>query len=133
MEFIEDNFFRVMTNLHIVCKQATSPSCIVMTEDLKHRLYAACEEASDIAYMLHENFSGQFNHNPKVRRVCPNPECKHIYAYFYEDFLYCPKCGTKLVTTRDDRKESMDHDQENAGFQDAVTGERKEGSSERGV
>lgn len=124
MEFIEDHFYRVMQNLDIVCKQLTTPQRLIITDEWKSRLRIACEEARDIAYMLHENFSGQFNHNPKVRRVCPNPECKHIYAYFYEDFLYCPKCGTKLVTTRDDRKESMDHDQENARIQSSDEGEQ---------
>lgn len=105
MTFSEENFYRTMTNLHIITKHLTMPEHRVLTEEDQSRLYIAVEEATKMAYMLERNFFEQFKHTPRIRRVCPNPECKCIYAYFYEDFLYCPKCGTKLITTRDDRKE----------------------------
>ena len=43
---------------------------------------------------------GRFYHEqfkPGKRMFCPNKKCKSRYAYFYDDFLYCPKCGHKLV------------------------------------
>lgn len=61
--------------------------------------------AEDVSQLI-DLFDDQFKHNAKIRRVCPNLNCNSKYAYFYEDFLYCPKCGTELLTTRDDRKES---------------------------
>ena len=102
MTFSEENFYRTMTNLHIYTKIFTRPG-YVPTKESQSELYNIVEETTQMSYMLHDNFHNQFNHNPKVRRVCPNENCHHIYAYFYEDFLYCPKCGTKLITTRDDR------------------------------
>ena len=56
MEFTEDNFYRVMTNLHIIAKSLTMPAHRVLTEEDQSQLYIAVEEATDMAYMLEYNF-----------------------------------------------------------------------------
>lgn len=96
LPFSEDQFIRVSTNLRICFRNVCRPGDIVTEEQCK-RLYVAAEEACDMMHQLDYNFSSQFHHNPRARRVCPNQNCHSIYAYFYEDFLFCPKCGTKLI------------------------------------
>lgn len=108
--FTEDNFFRCMTNIRLTIRSICRPGHII-TKDDSDEAWLATEEACSLMRQLEYHLHTQFKHNCKVRRVCPNPECKGIYAIFYEDFLYCPKCGTELVTTRDDReKENERHE-----------------------
>ena len=109
--FTEDNFHRTLNNLAVSVRSIIDYPCgkaehdkelffIVRTED-GNRLSREIREFEEVASLLNSHFSEQFHHNSSARRVCPNPDCHGIYAYFYEDFLYCPKCGTKLATSKD--------------------------------
>lgn len=49
----------------------------------------------DFAGEFDSVFRDQFQRG--VRTVCTNPNCNAQYAYFYADFFYCPKCGTRLM------------------------------------
>lgn len=102
LPFTEESFFRAMSNLKIASKTLSSPGHLVTEKDCEN-MNEAVEGAIDVAYSLERRFSRQFKYNQKVRRECPNEKCGNKYAYFYEDFLFCPRCGTKLVTTRDER------------------------------
>ena len=115
--FSDDQFYRLMQNCYIDLKLISTPFEGVRGTQFENGRYDICEryinqtvqdvsQLIDLAGQLHDRFHNQFKNNIDVRRICPNPDCKSRYAYFYEDFLYCPKCGTKLVTTRDDRKET---------------------------
>lgn len=48
-------------------------------------------------------FGSGFNHFYNIqfkcgkRKICPNKDCASSYAYFYDDFKFCPKCGYKLI------------------------------------
>lgn len=90
MPFTEDQFFRISTNTRILSRDLHKEGYGELKESI--------EQLLDYAGSLHDKFADQFHHIPRTRRICPNPECHSIYAYFYEDFLYCPKCGTKLET-----------------------------------
>ena len=94
--FTEDHVFRVSTNLRVTSKSIVRPGRTITYAD-QEQMNMAVEEAMDIYHQLADKFSDQFHHNPGARRVCPNPACHHIYAFFYDDFLYCPQCGTKLI------------------------------------
>lgn len=96
--FTDDQFHRTMANLHIVVSRICRKSSNIDEEE-KRSLYTASNEAMNMAYMLHQRFFAQYNHNPSARRVCPNPECHHIYAFFYDDWKYCPQCGSRLIKT----------------------------------
>lgn len=101
--FTEDQYHRTMTNLRLVIRQFCNPGYVV-THKAADRLYTAMEEATEMAGQLYENFFRQFQHRACIRKICPNSDCHNIYAYFFEDWEFCPKCGTKLETTRDDRE-----------------------------
>lgn len=88
--FTEDQFFRITTNVRILSRN--------LHKEGYGELQESIDQLLDYAGSCHDKFADQFHHNPRARRICPNPECHGIYAYFYEDFLYCPKCGTKLET-----------------------------------
>lgn len=90
MSFTEDQFFRITTNTRILSRD--------LHKNGYGKLKESIDQLIDYAGSCHDMFANQFHHNPRARRICPNPECHSIYAYFYEDFLYCPKCGTKLET-----------------------------------
>lgn len=90
MPFTEDQFFRISTNVRILSRNLHKEGYGELQESINQLL--------DYAGSCHDKFADQFRHNPRARRICPNPKCHSIYAYFYEDFLYCPKCGTKLET-----------------------------------
>ena len=110
VQFSDDHFYRLIQNCSIDLKIISTPAAF---DDDHYSISAfninrTVEDVSqlmDFASQLHNRFDDQFKHNAKIRRVCPNLNCKSKYAYFYEDFLYCPKCGTELITTRDDRKD----------------------------
>lgn len=103
--FTEDNFHRTITNMSIACRsildypvgkaQREKSSVIVMTVEDAFRLARSIQELEELACLLNHNITKQFHHGK--RRICENPDCHHIYAYFYEDFRYCPLCGTKLT------------------------------------
>ena len=97
--FTDDQFHRVSTNLHILVNRLTRRSNTTLTPEDKYDLYVAATEMDTMAHMLYDRFFLQFNHNPSARRVCPNPNCHHIYAFFFDDWKYCPQCGTRLVKT----------------------------------
>lgn len=116
--FTEDNFHRTITNLTVnkhctldyPCGKAErnhEKSITISLEDA-YNLDRSIDDFVAMAALMQNNFSNQFHHNCRVRRICGNPDCHTIYAYFYEDFLYCPKCGTKLTTTRDDRNDKKE-------------------------
>ena len=88
--FTEDQFFRIITNARILSRD--------LHKNGYGRLQETIDQLIDYAGSCHDLFANQFHHSPRARRICPNTECHSIYAYFYEDFLYCPKCGTKLET-----------------------------------
>ena len=108
--FSDDHFHRLIQNCSIDLKIISTPTTFdddhysISTFNI-NRTVEDVSQLMDFASQLYNRFDNQFKHNAKIRRVCPNPNCKSKYAYFYEDFLYCPKCGTKLITTRDNRKE----------------------------
>lgn len=108
--FSDDQFYRLIQNRSIDLKMISTPAAFDGGRYDICALYInrTVEDVSqllDFAGQLHNRFDDQFKRSSKIRRVCPNRDCKGKYAYFYEDFLYCPKCGTKLLTTRDDRKD----------------------------
>lgn len=101
IKFTEENFWRILTNFKIVVNHRFYPSkdeYIVIPRKEADEMHKCSEEFIDIACMLHDKFADQFHHNPRARKICPNENCKTVYAYFYEEFEYCPKCGTKLTT-----------------------------------
>ena len=93
--FTEDQFFRITTNVHILSRN--------LPKEGYEQLQESIEELIDYAASCHDKFADQFHHNPRARRICPNLKCDGIYAYFYEDFLYCPKCGAKLEIDKEDK------------------------------
>lgn len=108
--FSDDQFYRLLQSCSIDLKLISTPAafesgrydiCALYID----RTVKDVSQLMDLASQLHNRFNDQFKSNAKIRRVCPNPNCNSKYAYFYEDFLYCPKCGTELITTRDDRKD----------------------------
>lgn len=108
--FSDDQFYRLMQNCSIDLKLISTPAAFESGRyDICalyiNRTVKDVSQLMNLARQLHDRFHNQFKDNVRVRRVCPNPNCKNKYAYFYEDFLYCPKCGTELLTTRDDRKD----------------------------
>ena len=121
--FTEDNFYRTLTNMSIAMRGTIEYPCgkaerdnsmwfAIQTKDANN-LSRAVREFEEMAFMLECNFSDQFHHTSTIRRICENPNCHTIYAYFYEDFLYCPKCGTKLTETRNDLKEENSNNEKN--------------------
>ena len=131
-KFSEDNFHSIMTKWSILSKRLLKPAFVFKRNDERiteaegikvygddtdffllsvqdcFNIYQASQEVMSMAYLLESHFFEQFKHNSRVRRICPNQDCHTIYAYFYEDFLYCPKCGMQLITTRDDRPKEVD-------------------------
>lgn len=97
--FTDDQFHRVSANLRILVNRLIRRNNTTLTKEDKHDLYVATTEMDTMAHMLHDRFFLQFNHSPSARRVCPNPDCHHIYAFFFDDWKYCPQCGTKLIKT----------------------------------
>lgn len=93
-KFSEDNFYRIMTNLS-VCSRPISLRRQLSQKEFEN-LDMAISDVTDMMGMFHDRFASQFKHDPRKRRCCPNDNCQSIYAYFYDDFHYCPKCGTKL-------------------------------------
>ena len=109
MKFTEENFFRIINNFGIVVTHKfykTKQPYIIISRKEANDMRRCSEEIVGMACMLQDKFAKQFHHNPRARKICPNEDCKTIYAYFYEDFVYCPKCGTKLTTgvKKHDRK-----------------------------
>lgn len=82
--FSDENFYRLSQNLSI-------DSRLVKNERIQEDLY----DAIGMLNMYHQKFEGQFNRGARSR--CPNPECKCVYAYFYDDFKFCPRCGAELI------------------------------------
>ena len=97
--FTEEQFLRISTNLHIIVGGLTRRDNTLLTPEDKHDLYVASEEMNTMAHLLFDRFFLQFNHSPSARRICPNPGCRHIYAFFFDDWRYCPQCGAKLIKT----------------------------------
>lgn len=110
--FTQDEFHRTLTNLSIVEHQTISYPCSKAERDYRRSFSISVNDANNLnrrindfvlmAVLLERHFSDQFKHNPKARAICPNPDCHGIYAYFYEDFRFCPKCGTKLEFTNEE-------------------------------
>lgn len=82
--FSDENFYRLSQNLSIDTR-------LVKNEQIKNDLNNAIEMMS----MYHQKFEDQFNIG--ARSCCPNPECKCVYTYFYDDFKFCPRCGAELI------------------------------------
>ena len=99
--FTEDQWWRVVNNLHVATHILKYKEEVYSRIDDKERdkIISAIEEFENMAYQLYNNFAEQFNHDSTARSYCPNPECKNSYAYFWTDWDYCPKCGTKLEKT----------------------------------
>lgn len=99
--FTEDQWWRVVNNLHVKIHNLQISEEFYPTIDNEERseIAEAIDQFENMAYQLYNNYANQFHHNPRARACCPNPECKGIYAYFWSDWNYCPKCGTKLEKT----------------------------------
>lgn len=112
--FTEDNYHRTLTNLAVTIRSCIDYPCgkaernnqdyFPMSVKDANQISRNVREFEEVSSLCERHFFDQFHHTSKVRRICENPDCHGIYAYFYEDFLYCPKCGTKLTTTRDTRE-----------------------------
>ena len=105
MHFTEDQALRIANNFncrihYFMRKHKTlldkDTSAIIVDDREMGNLYEAALEFESMYWALFNNFCDQFHHSPKARSICPNPDCKGIYAYFFEDWKHCPKCGTKL-------------------------------------
>ena len=94
--FTEDQFHRVMNNLLIVTHRFQFRSKTTIDEQDRRDLYRVVEDITSMAYQLFHVYGKQFHHQVWARRTCPNPDCHSIYAIFWEDWEYCPKCGTPL-------------------------------------
>ena len=109
--FTQDEFHRTLTNLSAVERQVISYPCGKAEREHQSNFSISVKDANELgrciydfvlmAGFLEHHFSDQFKHNSKARAICPNQDCHGIYAYFYEDFRFCPKCGTKLKFTNE--------------------------------
>lgn len=99
--FTEDQWWRVTNNLHVTTHSLKYLEKVYprIDDQERERMVQAIDEFHQFAYQLYHNYADQFHHNPSARSCCPNPDCKGIYAYFWSDWNYCPKCGTKLKKT----------------------------------
>lgn len=104
--FTEDQWWRVVNNLHCTMHSLKYLEEFYprIDDDERERMVKAIEEFEQFSYKLYDKFGDQFHHHPDARSVCPNPDCHNIYAYFFEDWKYCPKCGTKLIFTYCDKE-----------------------------
>lgn len=97
--FTEDQWWRIINNLHCTThslkyKEEVYPK---ISDNERNCMVKAIEDIEQFSYKLYSKFDDQFKHNPEARRVCSNHKCHSIYAYFFEDWKYCPKCGSKLT------------------------------------
>lgn len=76
----EDNWWRIITNYRVA----------------KKNFDRSANDLEEFAMEMYSKIADQFKHDPSARRWCPNPFCETVYAYFFTDWEYCPKCGTKL-------------------------------------
>ena len=86
MKFTEENFFRIMTNFGIVVTHKiykTKGPFILISREEADEMLRCSEELVEMAYALENKFAGQFHHSPRARKICPNKNCKTVYAYFY--------------------------------------------------
>lgn len=109
LKFSEETFDRLMQNgsiwirsLETAPRSKSMPNLIILQMELVDAITRDMQQMMEMMGMYESKFRSQFK--PGTRRVCENPNCMHTYAYFYDDFLYCPKCGTKLKDT-DNKKE----------------------------
>jgi len=104
--FTEDQWWRCVNNLNVMSHflKLKNWKEYATDESVSH-LVLAIEEFENFAYQLYNNFGNQFHHDADARRVCPNPNCHGVFAYFFSDWEYCPKCGTKLLITGNNEKE----------------------------
>ena len=110
-EFSQDEFDRSFTNLHILMRSVidyglsearnSGHPYIPVPVKQAELLSNAYSQHIEIESVLANRFSDQFRNDQAPCRVCNNPNCKSQYAYFYDDFLYCPRCGTKLKTVHE--------------------------------
>ena len=109
LKFSEDTFNRLMQNGDIRVRNLENaprskqfPDIVGLQTELVDAVARDMRQMMEMMGMYERKFGSQFKLG--TRRVCENPNCMHKYAYFYDDFLYCPKCGTKL-TIMDNKKE----------------------------
>lgn len=109
LKFSEETFNRLMQNgsiwirnLETAPRSKSMPNLVILQMELVDAITRDMQQMMEMMGMYESKFGSQFKTG--TRRVCDNPNCLHKYAYFYDDFLYCPKCGTKLTTT-DNKKE----------------------------
>lgn len=77
----EDNWWRIITNYRVA----------------KKNFDRSADELEEFSMEMYSKFADQFTHDPGARRWCPNQNCNTVYAYFFADWEFCPKCGTKLT------------------------------------
>ena len=105
VNFSEDTYFKLLQNASIWKKclnrskstHVGNSNLVMVSGDvvdgIDRDLSAWCRFAGE----FNSAFYNQFSRG--VRKVCTNPLCNAQYAYFYADFAYCPKCGTRLMCT----------------------------------
>ena len=105
LPFTSDQFHRVTNNLRLTSKILTLPrhksedgKIYTCNEKEIKDLSVAVDDALDFIGSLSYHIEKQFE-NGSTRKTCPNKECHTVYAFFYENFKYCPYCGTELVVT----------------------------------
>lgn len=107
MRFSSDEYHRISNRLSMVYKQLLAPSHINKNDHGKTYIYnyaemkdfsEAVESGLDFMGYLAHHIEKQFE-NGSTRKTCPNKDCHTIYAFFYENFKYCPYCGSELVVT----------------------------------
>lgn len=105
MQFTSDEYAKVTSNLAHRSKILSilhyrNPDDKTCTFDIKDvdNLRDAIEKGLNFMAVLSHNIYKQFE-NGSTRKTCPNKDCHTIYAFFYENFKYCPYCGAELVVT----------------------------------
>lgn len=79
---------RVIDSTRMDSETAVVPLWVVT--GVQHDLEEWCQFASGFESF----YNRQFKYGK--RKICPNKDCASHYAYFYEDFRFCPKCGHEL-------------------------------------
>lgn len=103
--FASDEYHRVTNNLAINSKMLSllhyrnddGKTCTYSIEEIED-LHSSIENALDFMASLAYHIEKQFE-NGSTRKICPNENCHTVYAFFYENFKYCPYCGAKLIET----------------------------------
>lgn len=101
--FSEDTYHKLAQNASVYLRQL---DCVFDRTNSENGLalvplwvvrgiYHDLEEWCRFASGFESFYNQQFKYGK--RKICPNKDCASHYAYFYDDFRFCPKCGRELT------------------------------------